>query len=153
MIKVSKKVIAIITATTTLIIVGSTILANFAIKTNKHENINYNNPTRGRFYHYYPIYNKIANNKLLNNLVDYSTSNNQLTYFINENKFLLNLKLMVIDALKNISVFSKDYANYDISCKYKIISSKKIIVDLVWNLPNNNKYKFYDQFSINLSAT
>ena len=151
MIKASKKVIAMITSVTTTIIVGSTILANLAIKTTNKEDNN-DKTNRGESYHYYPIYNKIANNRLLNNLIDYSANNNQITYFINENKFLSNLKIMVMDALKNIPMFAKEYSIFDVVCKYKIISSHKIIIDLVWNKPNN-KYKFYDQFAINLLTT
>lgn len=151
MINVSKKLVGTITFISTCIVVGSTVLANLAIKNSNDENHN-NKTSRGESYHYYPIYNKIANNKLLNNLIDYSSIDNKLTYFINENKFLSNLKLMVIDALKDISLFSKEYTIFDIVCKYKIITSQKIMIDLVWAKPNN-KYKFYDQFAINLSST
>lgn len=151
MVKLSKAAIMSISGGSAVIIAGSTILTNIALKNESGNNKWINPLNRGKDYHYYSLLNKIQSNAKLKNLVDFVKDEKQLVYFINENKFKQNFQSIVQDALKATSTFSQNYLNYVIECNYKLKNTKSILVDLVWYEPNN-KTKFYDQFQLVLDV-
>jgi len=151
MVKLSKKAIMGISAGSAVIIVGSTVLANIALK-KETGNSGWKNPLdRGKNYHYYSILNKIQSNTKLKDLIDFAKGEKQLIYFINKSKFENGFKSIVQDALKATPNFSQNYLNYVIECNYKIKDTRSILVDLVWYEPNN-RTKFYDQFELYLET-
>jgi len=152
MIRLSKKAIAAITGVSVVIITGSTILANLALKQEKQQDSKKVNPLdRGSNYHHYPISNKIATDTKLNNLIDKIEEEGSIIYLISEQKFVDNIKSYAINALKNTSAFAKTYLNYNFICNYKIKNTKSILVDLVW-FENSSKIRYYDQFVLSLET-
>jgi len=151
MVKLSKKAIMAISGGSAVIIAGTTILTNVALKKEQGSS-GWKNPlNRGKNYHYYSILNKIQNNAKLKDLVDFVKEEKQLIYFINEKKFVKGFKSIVQDALKATSPFSQNYLNYVIECSYKLKNTRSILVDLVWYEPND-RTKFYDQFELYLET-
>ncbi|XQP55995.1 MAG: DUF5452 domain-containing protein [Mycoplasmoidaceae bacterium] len=151
MIKLSKKAIGAITATSVLLITGSTVIANVLLKDEQGIKPIDNPLGRDKSYHYYSLVNKMAANEHLNNLITVVQSGSSIAYIIDENKFLSNIKIIVQDTLKQIPAFAEDYLSYSIDCHYQI-NTKSILVDLVWAKPDA-KNKFFDQFELILQSS
>ena len=146
MIKMSKKTVGIISGVSASLIAGSTVTANILLKDEIGAKPNLNPLNRDKNYHYYSLVNKISQNEKINNLISVVRSDSSITYVIEEQKFLDNIRSIVQDALKEIPSFSDRYLNYIIDCHYKI-DTTSVMVDLVWYEPENVK-KFFDQFKI-----
>ncbi|MBQ0045825.1 MAG: hypothetical protein KBS35_02960 [Mycoplasma sp.] len=151
MIKMSNKVIGIISGSSAALIGGTTITANVLLKDEIGTKPNTNPLGRDKSYHYYSIVNKIASNPQLDNLITMIKDDNNVTYILEEEKFLSNIKPIVQEALKTIPTFAADYLNYQIDIHYKI-NTKSIFVDLVWFKPEA-KNKFFDQFELILQTS
>jgi len=152
MIKLSKKAIAAITGVSVVVITCSIVLASFALKNEQSQTQKKKQPLdRDSNYHHYPISNKIATDAKLNNLIDKIEQDRSVIYVISEERFKSNIKSIAVNALKNISAFSKTYLNYSFECHYKIKDTKSILVDLVW-FEANSKTRYYDQFVLSLET-
>lgn len=151
MINISKKAIMTLTGCAAALVAASTVLANALIKSDNGNTGKINPLNRDKNFHYYSLTNKMSTNKKLSNLIDFSKTDKQMVYFINEQKFLSNFKSIIQDTLKQIPTFSANYLNYQIDCHYKIKDTKSIMVDLVWYEPGA-KAKFYDQFQLVLQT-
>ncbi|MCQ3907886.1 MAG: hypothetical protein MJ219_04160 [Mycoplasmoidaceae bacterium] len=129
MIKMSKKAIGAITGVSAALIAGTTVAVNLLMKNEKGAKTN--NPlNRDKNYQYYSLINKISSNEKLNNLIGIQRTESSITYVIEEQRFIDNIRLIVQDALKEIPAFSEKYLNYVIDCHYKI-NTKSVLVDLV----------------------
>lgn len=151
MIKMSKKTVGIITGVSAALIAGTTVTANILLKDEIGVKPNNNPLNRDKSYHYYSLVNKISKNEKLNNLIGIVRSGSSITYIIEEQKFVDNIRQIVQDALKEIPTFSEKYLNYVIDCHYKI-NTKSVLVDLVWYEPEA-KNKFFDQFELLLQSS
>lgn len=150
MIKMSKKAIGAITGVSAALIAGTTVAVNLLMKNEKGAKTN--NPlNRDKNYQYYSLINKISSNEKLNNLIGIQRTESSITYVIEEQRFIDNIRLIVQDALKEIPAFSEKYLNYVIDCHYKI-NTKSVLVDLVWYEPGA-KNKFFDQFELLLQSS
>lgn len=151
MIKMSKKTVGIITGVSATLIAGTTVTANILLKDQIGVKPNLNPLNRGKNYHYYSLVNKISKNEKINNLIGIVRTDSSITYVIEEQKFIDNIRLIVQDALKEIPTFSEKYLNYVIDCHYKI-NTKSVLVDLAWYEPEA-KNKFFDQFELLLQSS
>lgn len=151
MIRMSKKVIGVISGSSAALIGGTTVTANVLLKDEIGVKPNTNPLDRDKSYHYYSIVNKVASNPNLDNLITMVKGDDSVAYILEEEKFVTNIKNIVQDALKSIPTFASDYLNYKIDIHYKI-NTKSILVDLVWYLPEA-KNKFFDQFELLLQTT
>lgn len=151
MINISKKTIGVVAAISAVLIAGLTVTANILLKNENGNKQNTNPLNRDSSYHYYSLVNKISQNERLNSLISIQEIDGNVIYVVDEQKFLNNIKAIVQETLKSISTFSKSYLNYIIDVHYKI-STKSILVDLVWYEPNTIN-KFFDQFELVLQTT
>ena len=148
--KVSSKAVGIIAGVSALLIAAATVTANILLQDETGQSKNTNPLNRDKSYHHYSIVNKLASNDKINDLITMVKQDDSITYVIEEQKFLANIKLLVQDALKTIPAFAQKYLNYQIDCNYKI-NTKSILVDLVWFEPGA-KNKFFDQFELILQS-
>lgn len=150
MIKMSKKVVGLISGSSAAIIAGTTVTANVLVKDENSSDIKPSNPEHpGKEFHHYSIVDTIAKNDKLNDLITPLYSEMGITYIIQQETFENKIISIVQDALSNIAKF-KDYANYKIKVHYKI-NTNSILVDLVWFKTDDNK--FFDQFELVLHTT
>lgn len=150
MIRMSKKVIGAISATSAALITGTTVAANVLIKNENGAKPNTNPLNRDKTYHHYSLVNKIATNEKINNLIGVQHSDSSVIYIIEEQRFLDNIKNIVQETLKSIPAFAQNYLNYTIDCHYKI-TTKSILIDLLWYL-KGAKNKYFDQFELVLQT-
>ncbi|XQP55389.1 MAG: DUF5452 domain-containing protein [Mycoplasmoidaceae bacterium] len=151
MMKMSKKTMGIIAASSAAIIAGTTVTANVLIKNESKQKENTNPLNRDKSYHYYSLVNKISQNENINSLITMQRTDVGVMYIIEEQKFVDNIKSIVQEALKSISTFARTYLNYTIDVHYKI-NTKSVLVDLVWYEPGA-KNKFFDQFELILQSS
>ncbi len=150
MIKMSKKVIGVIAGSSAVLIAGATVTANVLLKDEIGKIPNTNPLNRDKSYHYFSISNEIKKTTNLNSLITVVPSQQGITYIIQEERFISNIKNIVQEALSKVSTFKDDYLSYIIDCHYKI-NTKSVSVDLVWYQPDA-KNKFFDQIEIILQA-
>lgn len=152
MIRMSSKIIGVISGSSAALIGGTTVTANVLLKNENGEIVVNNNPlNRDKTYHHYSIVNKVMENEKINDLITIKQKDSGIVYVVEENNFIRIMKSIVKDVLKSTSSFSKNYLNYIIKCNYKI-NTKSVLVDLVWYEPSVTN-KFYDQFEIILQTT
>ncbi len=150
--KMSSKSVAALTISSVVVIATSTVLANVLIKNNSTDPTKPVNPLdRDKTYHHYSLIDKLSTNQKLNKLINFYEQDGNIVYFIDEDLFLANFKAIVTETFKTIPAFSRNYLNYEITCNYKIKDTKSILVDLVWQLPEN-KNKYFDQFVLKLET-
>ncbi len=151
MIKMSKKVVAVISGSSAAIIGGSTITANVLIRDEnslKPKEVNPLHPQKE--YYHYSIVETISQKVNLNDLITTVYSQTGITYIIEQQRFENKIIEIVQSALSNIKRFA-DYASYTIQVHYKI-NTKSILVDLVWFKPSETN-KYFDQFELQLHTT
>ena len=150
MVRMSNKVIGIISCSSVAVIGGTTVTANVLLKDEIGQQIS--NPLdRDKSYHHYSLVNKLESNPNLDNLISMVKEGDNVTYIIDESKFVSNIKSLVQETLKSIPSFAENYLNYQIDVHYQI-NTKSVLVDLVWFEPNA-KNKFFDQFELILQAS
>lgn len=148
--RISSKAMTAITISSVVLIATSTILVNVMIKENSTDPIKPDNPLdRDKTYHHYSLIDKMSTNEKLDKLINFQEVDGNVVYFIDEDLFLANFKSIVTETFKSIPAFKRNYLSYEITCNYKIKDTKSILVDLVWQLPDN-KNKYYDQFVLSL---
>lgn len=148
MIKLSKKLINLMTTSFVAIAIIGAICSNLLI--NKNKVIVWDNKYfRGKNYYHFPIINQLKNNVNMNNLIKIICNSDKYNYIISEENFKNNMKEILQSTLKNIKMFSSSYLSYKIECNYKILNNKEVNMDIVWYLPSNY-LKYYDQFTISL---
>lgn len=151
MIRMSKKVIGIISGSSAAVIGGTTVTANVLLKDEIGQKQNTNPLNRDKSYHHYSLVNKLEGNENLDNLISMVKEDDSVTYIIDEKKFVSNIKSLIQETLKSIPAFAENYLNYQIDVHYKI-NTKSILVDLVWFEPEA-KNKFFDQFELILQTS
>ncbi len=150
MIKMSNKIVGIISVSSAVLIAGTTITANLLINNENGSADKPDSPTHpNKNDHYYPIVKQLKDNDKWKNLIEIVRDGRSITYVINERKFVDNIISITQEALNKITTFKDKY--YKIEVTYKT-NTKSIIVDLVWYEPDSIN-KFYDQFEIILQIT
>lgn len=149
MIKMSNKVVGIISISSAVLIAGTTITANLLINNENGSSDKPDSPTHpNKNEHYYPIVKQLKDNEKWKNLIEIVHDGRSITYVINEKKFVDNIISITQESLNKITTFKDKY--YKIEVTYKT-NTKSILVDLVWYEPDSIN-KFYDQFEIILQT-
>lgn len=151
MIRMTKKIVGVISGSSAALIGGTTVTANVLLKNEEGTKPNINPLNRDKSYHYYSLVNKISANEHLDDLITIIKDDDNITYVIDEQKFVSNIKTIIQETLKSIPTFAQNYLNYKIDVHYKI-NTKSVLVDLVWYEPEA-KNKFFDQFELLLQAS
>lgn len=146
----NKKIIGILAASLSTVLVSSITLAITNIIINNHESsTDYDRPlNRGKNYEHFELKKWLLEDYNLPTIIDCKFEENLYVKAINETKLKKFLKNDFKEILRKIKKFSINADNYKITYNYQMFNNNKgIYLDIVWNLPNNNYY-FYEQVKL-----
>jgi hypothetical protein len=69
---------------------------------------------------------------------------------IDENNFRKDIEYILRNALSKITKFENNVSKYTIEINYQFLNSKNVAMDVVWYMPSDHPYHYYDQFQISL---
>ena len=146
----NKKIIGILAASLSTVLVSSITLAvtNIIIN-NRESSVDYDRPlNRGKNYEHFELKKWLLEDNNLPSIIDCKFEENLYVKVINETKLKKFLKNDFKEILRKIKKFSINADNYKITYNYQMFNNNKgIYLDIVWNLPNNNYY-FYEQVKL-----
>ena len=146
----NKKIIGILAASLSTVLVSSITLAvtNIIIN-NRESSVDYDRPlNRGKNYEHFELKKWLLGDNNLPSIIDCKFEENLYVKVINETKLKKFLKNDFKEILRKIKKFSINADNYKITYNYQMFNNNKgIYLDIVWNLPNNNYY-FYEQVKL-----
>lgn len=146
----NKKIIGILAASLSTVLVSSITLAitNIIIN-NRESSVDYDRPlNRGKNYEHFELKKWLLEDHNLASIIDCKFEENLYVKVINETKLKKFLKNDFKEILRKIKKFSINADNYKITYNYQMFNNNKgIYLDIVWNLPNNNYY-FYEQVKL-----
>jgi hypothetical protein len=99
------------------------------------------------------IHSKISQQSL-QKFINFKIINNQYIYFINNDNFGLKMKNVIRECLLQETRFHSNAENYIIYVNYYFIDTKKVDIEIIWSLSDNeyqnNKkdFFFYDKFEL-----
>ena len=146
----NKKIIWILAASLSVVLVSSITLVATNLIINDHENsIDYERPlNRGKNYEHFELKKWLLEDRNLPTIIDAKFEDDLYVKVVNETKLRNFLKNDFREILRKIKKFSINADNYKITYNYQIIDNNKgIYLDVVWNLPNSNYY-FYEQVKL-----
>lgn len=147
----NKKFIGFIAGFLSVLVLSSVGIISISLIDSNLPNHNNKNPlNRGDNYELYDLssyFNKITtwSNTLNNEFID---GNYRISF--NEKKFVSKIEDIIRNAFSKIDKFAKNKDKYQIKINYQLFdNNKKLLLDIVWNMPNVNYY-FFSQSKIDI---